>query len=244
MQSNNARTPLLLAGAAALLTYLLAGHVSVFDIGRLASRHHKSVVFDDRMVTQQRQLPDFDGIVLRNGANITIAVSEGAAVELAADQGAIDRIVTRVEDGKLIVEDKRAIHTWSFGRQGPVPRLTLTVPHLKSLRVDGFGAVSLTGLRDPIAITVNGPSTLHATGNVDSVDLTVNGPSDLRLAELRTKDLSIHLNGIGNVEVFATDNLTATVQGIGHVRYLGDPHLVQSIHGIGSIERMTGPKES
>ncbi len=256
MRSGAARTPLIIAGIAALLTYAIAGHQTPFGfLHKIRSLHHHYALAkpgqggnaaeaatetqdeaardaaedrDSRSESETRSLAPFDSIVIDDNAKATIAIGDTQSITVSSPDGRSDKIVTRVEDGKLRIT----------GHAGEA-LVRVTVPHLHALQINGAGDVSLDGLRDPISIKTNGPVHLSASGAVDSADLILNGPSKLLFTKLETKNMTIQLNGIGEAEVFATQNLNAEVHGIGQVRYLGDPHTVSIIRGLGSVERLS-----
>jgi hypothetical protein len=172
-----------------------------------------------------RNVAPFDRVELSNNADATIEIGDAQSVNVAAPDGA--RVKTEVHDGKLVVSG-----------DGSATHIVVTMPHLVALEANGAAKVRLTGLKDPIKIVAHGPVQLTAEGAVDSADLTMDGPSKLSLKDLKTKDMRITLNGMGDAEVFATDTLTAEVHGVGHVRYLGDPHTQSTIHGLGSVEKL------
>jgi hypothetical protein len=177
---------------------------------------------------ETRDLPSFDSIVLENDAAADVVIGDTQLVSIVAKDASPEAIQTKVRDGKLVVA----------GRLSGA-HVTIIVPHLKYLQVNGAGQVSLEGLRDPISITTNGPVHISASGAVDSADLTLNGPSKAALTKLATKNMRIVLNGVGDAEVNATDTLTADVHGVGRVRYVGEPHTVSTIRGQGSVERLS-----
>jgi multidrug efflux pump subunit AcrA (membrane-fusion protein) len=173
---------------------------------------------------ETRVLDPFDSVTIENNADATITIGDTQSVMITGDIGHTD---TRVHDGKLIVS-------------GSIPgvRVAIIVPHLRALEVNGFGKVSLVGLRDPIAIKANGAVQLWGSGTVDSAELTLNGPSKFALSKLETKNLVVQVNGVGDADVYATENLVADVKGVGHVSYRGSPHLVTKINGPGSVQRV------
>jgi hypothetical protein len=169
-------------------------------------------------------LGDFDGIVLTGSTNVSVTIGEPASV--SAEPGATD-CARRIADGKLIVDSgSKSSH------------LTVTVPHLHSLRVDGTGNVTLAGLRDSISIVANGPGNVKASGSVDSVELVVTGPGNFEFSALTAKDAKIVLMGPGNAAVSVARNLNATIIGSGTIRYLGDPQVTQNVLGAGSIGKL------
>jgi len=175
--------------------------------------------------SQTRSVAPFDRIELSNNADATITIGDTLSVSVTAPDS--ENVTTDVHDGKLIVAGR------SSGAH-----IVVTMPHLLALEANGAAKIRLKGLKDPIKITAHGPVKLTADGAVDSAELTMDGPSKLSLKELKTKDMKITLNGMGDAEVFATDTLTAEVRGVGHVRYLGDPHTQSTVHGLGSVEKL------
>jgi hypothetical protein len=169
-----------------------------------------------------RTLDSFDSVTLENNASATITIGDTQSVSVS---GGVGHTETRVHDGKLIVS-------------GTGTQVAITVPHLKALQVNGFGKVSLAGLRDPVTIKANGAVELSANGMVDSAELVINGPSKLDFAKLQARNLTVQVNGVGDADVYATENLVADVKGVGHVRYRGDPHLVTKINGPGTVQRV------
>jgi hypothetical protein len=171
-----------------------------------------------------RALEPFDGITIENNADVTVTIGDTQSVMLTGEVGHVE---TGVHDGKLVVS----------GSSSGV-RVAIVVPHLRALRVDGHGRVSLVGLRDPITIKANGAVQLWGSGTVDSAELTMNGPSKFQLAKLEAKNLVVQINGVGDADVNATETLVADVKGVGHVSYRGSPHLVTSIKGPGSVQHV------
>jgi hypothetical protein len=263
LRSSNPRKPLFIAAFCALVTYLVIGRVSPLDAWRHLSnlrgpaghrsdrmadadgvgdivnrfdRHwrgdsHTRAVGPSRGSAQtafeRRALAPFDGIVLKGNANVTITIDDQASVSVADDEDRIGRISTTVEGGKLVIQ--------GVSRSGNV---TIALPHLRSLQINGTGNTSLSGLRDPIAIAVSGPGNVKASGDVPSLDLVVTGPGDFELSQLQAEDAQIVLMGPGNAAVSARHKLNAVVLGSGHIRYLGDPQVTENVLGPGSVGRI------
>jgi Putative auto-transporter adhesin, head GIN domain len=173
--------------------------------------------------TEVRALEPFDNITIENNADVTVTIGDQQSVMLTG----AGHTETRVHDGKLTVSGSM-----------PGARVAIIVPHLRALQVNGYGKVSLVGLRDPIAIKANGAVQLWGSGAVDSAELTLNGPSKFALSKLEAKNLVVQINGVGDADVNATETLVADVKGVGHVSYRGSPHLVTSIKGPGSVQHV------
>jgi hypothetical protein len=226
------RTPLIIAGVAALVTYAAVGEQTPFGFLHHFSRHHHALKIDvdtdddvaANPTSETRSVAPFDSIQLEGATAADITIGDTQSLTVTSSGG----VGTSVHDGKLVINGEgKAVH------------ITVTVPHLRALQVDGAGQVTLAGLRDPIAIKANGPVHLSASGAVESAELTLNGPSKLSLTKLEAKNMIIKMNGVGDADVNATETLTAEVTGSGHVRYLGDAHTTAKIHGPGSVERIS-----
>jgi len=174
--------------------------------------------------SEELGLDPFDSVTLENNASATITIGDRQSVSVSGGMGHTE---ARVHDGKLIVSGSM-----------PGVKVAITVPHLKSLEVNGYGKVTLEGLRDPVAIKANGAIKLSASGTVDSAELILNGPSKFDVARLQARNLTVEVNGVGDADVYATENLVADVKGVGHIRYRGDPHLVTKINGPGTVQRL------
>jgi hypothetical protein len=174
--------------------------------------------------TEVRSLEPFDSITIENSADATVTIGDKQSVVIT---GGVGHTETNVHDGKLTVSGSM-----------PGMRVAIIVPHLRALQANGYGKVSLVGLRDPITIKANGAVQLWGSGAVDSATLVINGPSKFQLDKLEAKNLTVQVNGVGDADVFATENLTADVKGVGHIRYHGDPHLVTKINGPGTVQRV------
>jgi len=248
VRTGDARIPLLLAGASAVITCLIVGSLSPFDAFRIARLHghlrdHAATLIyhfdsdrgrhDSSRTSQFEPGSNFDEVVIENTASATITIGDRPSVAVNEPSHPSGRISTVVRGGKLVISSL-----------GPPAHLSLTVTHLRSLRVNGPGDINLVGLHDPLSIVTNGPSSLRATGAIDCLNLMLNGPSNLSLSKLQAKNVAIRMNGGGNAEIFATDSLMAEVHGDGRVRYLGEPHTTTNIDGSGSIAPLTVSRES
>jgi hypothetical protein len=260
VQLGAGRTPLIIAGVAALVTYAAFGSQTPFAFLHNLGHHKHTITVistsdaDEAVAeareeaaeaaaeakeaaaearetssshSETREVAAFDSIVLEDGAAADIKIGDTQSVEFKVPGGHGEGVKTDVRDGALVVAG-----------MGPALHLQVTVPHLRDLRVNGPSKVSIEGLKEPISVTANGPSRLSANGSVDSIDLTINGPGKLAFTDLVAKNVLVHLNGVGDAEVNATQSLTADIEGVGKVRYMGEPHVVSTIHGPGTVKRI------
>ena len=93
--------------------------------------------------TQQRTVAAFDAIDLRGAAQLDVLAGAAPSLTLAGRPGAIDAVITRVEGGTLVIENKgRGL--WQPG-PGKV-QVRVTTPTLASLEISGAGQVTVSGM--------------------------------------------------------------------------------------------------
>jgi hypothetical protein len=214
LRSGNAVVPLSLAALASVAVYFAGGDLSLLDVWRLGSARLAASgppLSGAPAFGSAADLPAFGEIVLRGGEDATIQIGEYASVAIDSDADGNRHVSTEIDRNRLVITgDGRTAH------------ITVTVPHLRSLHLDGSGHTILSGLRDPIAIEVNGTGDVEAAGTVPSVEATVNGPGRLDLSGLRTERAKIVLNGPGGAPGHAVERWMGVGRDSGRLRYCGD----------------------
>ncbi len=117
------------------------------------------------------------------------------------------------------------------------PKVTLTLPALKRLKISGAAFARLEDVRgDVFAIDVSGATKLVGTGEVKTLTLAASGASHLDLQGLKSADTTIAASGASAVKLFASERLTAHVSGATKVDYWGAPKQVTpSISGASAL---------
>jgi hypothetical protein len=83
-------------------------------------------------------------------------------------------------------------------------KVRVTLPALKSLRVNGASRASLSGpTGGEMSLLVNGAASLEANGNVDRLTARLNGAGNMDLSRLTAVDatgsLDARVNGVGSI---------------------------------------------
>jgi hypothetical protein len=184
--------------------------------------------------TEQRDVEKFDQLSIMGGMDAVVTIGDQQSVTIEADDNVLPIIETKVEDGKLIVEP-----TQGYNSKTTV-KLTITVPQLKGVAVNGSGDVDVDGLNGAasFAVAINGSGDVTAKGTADSVSVAVRGSGNVELKDLRAKNGKVAVAGSGDVTVNASDALDVSVAGSGDVKYVGSPKVTQSIAGSGSVRKV------
>jgi hypothetical protein len=183
--------------------------------------------------TEAREVEKFDQLTITGGMDATVTIGDQQSVSIEADDNILPVIDTRVENGKLIVEP-----TEGYSSKTPV-KLTITVPQLTGVAINGSGDVDVSGLdgAESFAVAINGSGDVTAKGTAQSVSVAVRGSGDVKLQELAAKNGKVAVAGSGDVTVNASDALDVSIAGSGDVKYLGSPKVTKSIAGVGDVRK-------
>jgi hypothetical protein len=188
--------------------------------------------------TQTRTLAGFEAIELRGAARLDVLANGPFTVTLVGSESVLAKTETRVENGRLIIENRRRGFVM-FSMDGRPPQLRVSLPKLTALELNGAGNVTINGVAgDALSISLQGAGNLEATGKVQRLVVSLNGAGNLDMSRLVSQQADVTLNGAGQIKVHATAELSSTLNGVGSVAYFGNPPTVKnSLNGAGSIKR-------
>jgi hypothetical protein len=182
--------------------------------------------------TQARSLPPFTGLELASGNNVIVQVGASQSVIVHGDSNLLRRVTTRVRSGRLV------IGTIPGNISAKTPMfVTVSVPSLNRVRLQGAGNISLTGINSPsLTVALPGSGNIDATGTTMKLNVTISGEGNALLRQLVARDAKAVISGDGSIVLTAAHSLSARVSGSGAVVYSGNPpHLTQRVTGSGTI---------
>jgi hypothetical protein len=191
---------------------------------------------DGSHTVQTRTVGTFDRIDLRGSTNVVVTRGHSARLTVSGGRNRVRDVITRVESGTLVVEERNSDATLHLGGDGPT--VTVSTPSLAAARLDGSGDLSVAGLAGgPLQIRVDGSGDVDAHGRLDALDAAVDGSGDLDLGDVVAQSAKINLSGSGDAHVHAVRTLSAVVSGSGDVSYAGDPRVTRDVSGSGDLSR-------
>ncbi len=157
--------------------------------------------------TQTRSLPPFTGVELAGDNNVIVQVGARQSVIVHADSNLLRRVTTRVRSGRLV------IGTTPGNLSAKTPMfVTVSVPSLDSLRLQGAGNVSVTGVNSrSLTVALPGSGNIEAAGTTTKLAVTISGEGTALLRQLIARDAKAALSGDGSIMLTATHSLTARV---------------------------------
>jgi Putative auto-transporter adhesin, head GIN domain len=207
--------------------------------------------------TENRSVAEFQAVAL--AGSMDLVVRQGAqAVQVQADDNLLPLLETVVEEGS----NGATLHVrWKKGQSLHTRAkvlVTVTVPRLSALGVDGSGDIrldtfttpalklSLSGsgdarldglTTDDLGIRISGSGDVSAKGTAARLSVSIAGSGDVRLTDLRSDDVSVKIAGSGDAAVNAQKTLSVSIAGSGDVTYTGNAAVKSSVAGSGSVTK-------
>lgn len=103
--------------------------------------------------------------------------------------------------------------------------------------VAGGAKIELDMKADDVRIVGEGGMLFELEGITKSLDVRISGAAHIDAEKLKSKDVSIRIEGVGTGSVYATKTLYAKIEGVGRIRYEGNPKVTKYIDGVGSVKR-------
>lgn len=207
------------------------------------------------VITETREVSDFDAIRLDGAGGLTITQGENTSLQIEAEDNILPKLTSEVQEDKLVLGYEESFwKTTLFPTHGI--NYTLTVTDLSAITLNGAGSLDLDALEtdsltvevngagqvtitnlaaDSLSLEINGTGNAHLSGDVINQSITIDGAGNVNAGDLRSAKADIEVNGLGNGTIWVTEALTVTVNGGGSLSYYGNPTLSQDISGAGNI---------
>ena len=197
--------------------------------------------------SQVRDLAGFDAIEV--GGNIELAIRQGESfrVEVSGSEDALERLVTTVEQGTLIVRRGPESLRWFDIDFFDTVNVSVTLPQLTQLQAVGGADVHsegrLTGERlriessggadiefevevSELEVRTSGGSDSTVSGRADRIVVQSSGGSDFSGRRLTVSEADIRSSGGSDVVVDVSERLVARASGGSDIDYHGKPAYV------------------
>ncbi len=202
------------------------------------------------MVTQVRDVPEFNKIRSTGAFDVHITVGNTQRVTITFDDNLIDLAKTEVKGKTLRLYCDESYSS----RKGC--KIEITVPELQSVDasgsgdfiienlkgdsfeydISGSGDATISGEVGELNVTVTGSGDVDIDGHATDVDVVVSGSGDVDAHRLIAENATVRVSGSGDVRVHATGDFNGRVSGSGDIAYYGNPaHVSKRVSGSGDI---------
>ena len=172
---------------------------------------------------------------IRANGPYEIEVSQGpqSAIKITGDDNIVALVKTRIDDDTLVIETEE-----NYSTDKPL-KISVTMPEVKGLELNGSGDVSVSNLDGKeLDLELNGSGGFKLNGKVEKLRVEVNGSGDIDATALEAKQAQADISGSGSVRVFAKETLDADISGSGEVRFKGSPKVNKSVTGSGDVSAL------
>lgn len=157
---------------------------------------------------ETRDVSTFTKISFRSAGKVYVKQGSPQKVEIEGSAETLEKIKTKVEEGRLSIGPEEKWNNWSWGNEDDVT-VYITVASIETLSVSGSGDMivqtKITG--NNLKLNVSGSGSLQAEMDVADVDADVSGSGDMDLKG-KCKSFTSDISGSGSI------NLTASIAGV------------------------------
>ncbi|HHC78438.1 MAG TPA: DUF2807 domain-containing protein [Flavobacteriia bacterium] len=213
----------------------------------------KRVRGNGTMITQTRNVGDYDKIAVGGSFNVKLVAGKEGKLTITIDENLLDYLITEVDDGKLKIKWKKGVNISTR------KNILVTVPFedIEAVILSGSGDVYTTDkikARDfkavlsgsgnlklsvtaqQLASTISGSGDIDLEGNTGDLSCIISGSGNINAYELQSNNADAKISGSGNIKVFVDDYLKARIAGSGNIRYKGNPKRQDTkVSGSGSV---------
>lgn len=163
--------------------------------GKVISLGVNTVVAQGPSLTEDRQIGQYDAVVIEGAIEYTYLVSDASSLRISAPANILPLIETSIRSGRLDIGVRGNVSL-----REPI-RVMASGPALKEVRVAGSSYVRIDGGELPdMALVMDGSGTMVANGLVvNRLNAKINGSGQIKL-EGKLGKLSGSINGSGDLD--------------------------------------------
>jgi len=103
--------------------------------------------------------------------------------------------------------------------------------------VAGGAKIDMKMKAEDIEIVGEGGVLFKLEGVAQSLEVKLSGAGHVDAGDLKVKDATFKIEGVGTGSVHATETLYAKIEGVGKLSYKGNPKVTKDVDGVGSVTR-------
>lgn len=155
----------------------------------------------NQRVEEERKVPGFTVISIRSSVDVVFKQSSAISVTVVAEEKELDKIVTKVKDGALIVDHEGNTNISWWGNGSEEPEVIVTAPDLKKVHIAGSGDFEAEGAieGDDFLIEIYGSGDFEGRLDVKDLEVQISGSGDCEFSGVDNSAI-IRVNGSGDVE--------------------------------------------
>ena len=186
-----------------------------------------------RAKNETREVAPFTAIEVRCAGTVNVTAQGKPGLEISGDDNIVPLIKTEVRNNTLyITADK------DYDPKNKV-QINISTPDLAKFVFAGAGEAALSKIKnDRLEIVASGAGELKASGETKEADITLSGAGRVDARDLLAEKAKATSTGVGEMDVYASQQLDASTSGVGEINYYGNPKSVNKhAGGVGEINQ-------
>lgn len=203
--------------------------------------------------TRTWEFGNFTEVYLEGGYKVYLIQGDKNSIRVkASDEDVLDDLKIRNDRDQLKIKVEREHFDFSrvilyitfreldkLNIEGGVKLETKGYLNLNDLdmHISGGAKLEMNMKAKNVDIFSEGGVFMELDGVADQLDIKISGAGHIDADELKAKDVSVRIEGVGTGSVYAEETLYTKIEGVGRVRYRGNPKVTKDIEGLGSVKK-------
>ena len=204
--------------------------------------------------TETRSIGEFKGIEVNGAIDVYYKQDSVITVKVETDENLQEYVEVYVDNNTVVVEPKDGSNL----RPSKSVKVYISGPTVESLEASGASSivtesqitvgeltVSLSGASDAevntkspkVNVDLSGASTAIISGETKDLKVECSGASKAKCYELLSENVTAHLSGASDAQVFASVKIDAHVSGASDLKYKGNATVNQETSGAASVKK-------
>ena len=220
-----------------------------------SKKEHKKECKKEDGFTQQRQVSSFSELNISSVGDVFISQGDKESVSITGDSSAQEHIEVVNEGNALVIRPKNERKNFP----GEIT-INVTIKNISKLKISGIGKVktetplnleeleckissmgnlSLELNCQKFAANISSIGNCKLKGKAETADIALSGMGNFRALDFEVGKLNARMSGMGNAEVYATEEITVNASGMGNLDYKGNPKLENiKTSGMGNVKKI------
>jgi len=198
-----------------------AGYMAFGDLSNIGERDKS------KDITQTFDLAGFDRIDAGGVYELDVSVGGDFSVTISGASEEMARLEADVENGELSLGQKRPEHGKRRWRNSGLTAV-ISLPALNAIDISGVVDGEVTGIAAAsFSADLSGVGDLELSGTCENLTADISGVGDFDGRDLECETVEVHVSGVGDASVYASQSVDASVSGIGSISVYGSPSQVE-----------------
>jgi hypothetical protein len=182
---------------------------------------------------ETRQVAPFTAIEAKCAGTINVTAQGKPGLEISGDDNIVPLIKTEVRNNTLYITAEK-----DYEPKNKM-QINISTPDLARFVFAGAGEAALANIKNnQLEVVASGAGEVKASGETKEADITLSGAGRVDTRDLRAEKAKATSTGVGEMDVYASEQLDASTSGVGVINYYGNPKTVNKhAGGIGAINQ-------